>query len=243
MKHRVAFFDFAGCEGCQLQVVNLEEVILDLAGAVDIVSFREAMTEDSSEYDIAFVEGSITRKADEERVKAIRERADILVALGACACVGGVNMLKNRLPDGVAAREVYGGHAALFETGMARPVDAVVNVDCYIRGCPIDRGEFISIVKALLLGAVPEDCSRPVCFECKLAETACVFYSGMTCLGPVTRGGCGAICPRNAVGCLGCRGPVADPALDAELAVLKAHGLTTADAMERFEVFGATWGV
>jgi coenzyme F420-reducing hydrogenase gamma subunit len=83
-KPRVAIFDFACCEGCQLQIVNLEEELLDLLSVITPVEWREAMSEQSEEYDIAIIEGSITRPEDEEKVKKIRERAKILIALGAC---------------------------------------------------------------------------------------------------------------------------------------------------------------
>ena len=61
MKPKVAFFDFAGCEGDQLQIANLEEDILALLDLVEVVSFREVMKEHSDNYDIAFIEGSCTR--------------------------------------------------------------------------------------------------------------------------------------------------------------------------------------
>ena len=82
-KPKIAIFDFACCEGCQLQLVNLEEELLDLLSVADVVEWREAMSEKSDEYDIAIVEGSITRLEDEERLKMIRSRAKILIALGA----------------------------------------------------------------------------------------------------------------------------------------------------------------
>ena len=73
MKPRVAFFDFACCEGCQLQVANFGEALLDVLGVIDLVEFREVMSEKSTEgYDIALIEGSITTKHDEERIKEIR---------------------------------------------------------------------------------------------------------------------------------------------------------------------------
>ena len=72
-KPRVAFFDIASCEGCQLQIVNLEEAVVDVVGLVDIVSFREAMKEHSDDYDIAIIEGSIARPIDVERIKKILE--------------------------------------------------------------------------------------------------------------------------------------------------------------------------
>ena len=107
-KPRVAFFDFASCEGDQLQIVNLEEDLLKVVGAVDIVSFREAMKGHSDNYDIAFVEGSITRRSDEPRLKEIRKNAKILVALGACATIGGVNLLKNFQEQESVRKFVYG---------------------------------------------------------------------------------------------------------------------------------------
>ena len=55
MKPRVAFFDFSSCEGCQLQIANLEEEILDLIEIVDVVSFREVMKEHSDEYDLSLI--------------------------------------------------------------------------------------------------------------------------------------------------------------------------------------------
>ena len=58
MKPKVAFFDFAGCEGDQLQIANLEEELLTLLGQVEVVNFREVMKEQSDNYDIAFIEGS-----------------------------------------------------------------------------------------------------------------------------------------------------------------------------------------
>ena len=74
MKPKVGVFDFASCEGCELQIVNLEEDVVGLVSAVDVVSFREAMKEHSDDYDIAIVEGSITRESDEARQDRDRDR-------------------------------------------------------------------------------------------------------------------------------------------------------------------------
>ena len=143
MKPKAAFFDFAGCEGDQLQIVNLEERLLDLLEQVDVVSFREAMKEHSDEYDIAFVEGSITRKSDEERLKEIRRNAKILVAIGACATMGGINAMKNLHDLDEVKEYVYGKDGADIETYPTRPVYAVVKVDAFFHGCPIEpRGRY-----------------------------------------------------------------------------------------------------
>jgi len=237
MKPKVAFFDFASCEGDQLQIVNLEETLLDLLGQVEIVSFREAMKEHSDAYDIAFIEGSITRASDEERLKKIRGNAKLLVALGSCAAIGGINAMKNFQDPEELRRYVYGKDAKLFETYPARPVGAVVKVDAAIPGCPIDRKEFLQVVKALLVGKKPEIPNYPICVECKAAENVCVFEKGLFCVGPVTRAGCGSACVNQGSICWGCRGFVNDPNADAEKEVLAKYGLVALDVVNKFRLY------
>ena len=239
MKPKVAFFDFTSCEGCQLTVVDSLQTHLDLLEAVEIVQFREAISERGEDYAVAFIEGSITRPADEDRLRAIRQRAAVLVALGACAHLGGVNAIKNLSPLDDTRRYVYGDRAEWYATYAARPISAVVPVDACIPGCPIDRDEFIEVVKALLLGKKPPIPDYPMCVECKLKENVCLFDKGGVCAGPVTRAGCGAICPTYGDGCEGCRGAVTNPNRDSMQNVLADHGLTAQDILARMTMFGA----
>jgi len=239
MKPRVAFFDFTGCEGDQLQVINLEEQLLDLLEHMEVVSFREASSTHSNEYDIAFVEGSITRRSDEHRLKGIRQNAKLLVAIGACATIGGINAIKNMHDIDEVKRYVYAKDAGLFETYPTRPVDAVVKVDAYVHGCPIDRDEFLQVVKALLLGKKPEMPNYPVCVECKKAENICSFEKGQFCMGPVTRAGCGAACITEGSICWGCRGFVDDPNTDAQREILEKYGLDLRDVIDKFQLYTA----
>ncbi len=236
-KPRVAFFDFASCEGCQLQIINLEEDLLKVLEAVDVVTFREAMKEQSDDYDIAFIEGSITRKSDEERLNGIRRNAKVLVALGSCATLGGINCLKNFHEQEYVKKLVYGDKASNYETYPSRPLKGVVPVDFEIHGCPINRDEFAMVVKALLLGKKPEIPNFPVCVECKMAENICVFERGMICMGPVTRAGCGACCVTEGSFCWGCRGLVDDPNADSQREVLATHGLSVQDVLGRFRLY------
>jgi sulfhydrogenase subunit delta len=119
MKPKVAIFDFGCCEGCQLQIVNLEEDILGVLGLVDVVAWREAVTGASDDYDIALVEGSITMESEIPRLQAIREKAKVLVALGACAHLGGINCLKNYMDQKEVGRYVYGNKAKWFPSIQA----------------------------------------------------------------------------------------------------------------------------
>ena len=236
-KPKLAFFSFASCEGCQLQVINCEDELVDLLGAVEIVNFREAMDDRRDDYDIAFVEGSITRPEDEHEVKEIRERAKILVAFGACATIGGINAIKNFQPQDKVSKYVYGDQAAAFPSFPTRPVHDVVKVDLKLHGCPISKSEFLEACKCLLTGKQFKVPNYPVCVTCKLAENVCLYQKGMTCLGVVTRAGCDPMCPTFGNKCIGCRGLIDHPNVNAAFDVLEDVGLTLADVTKDFTMF------
>lgn len=237
-KPKIAFFDFTSCEGCQLTVVDSLQTHLDLLGVVEIVQFREAMSEKGEDYQIAFIEGSCTRPSDEARLRRIRQQAQIVVALGTCAHLGGINTIRNRMPLEEVRAIVYGDKADWYETYPARPIDAVIKVDAVVPGCPIDREEFVRIVKQLAQGRQPWLPDYPLCVECKLKENVCLFHRREICLGPVVRAGCDAICPTYGSGCEGCRGLISNPNLDAMHTVLEEAGLTVDDILARFTLFG-----
>ncbi|MFZ5766540.1 MAG: NADH:ubiquinone oxidoreductase [Thermodesulfobacteriota bacterium] len=235
---RVAFFEFTSCEGCQLQLLNNEATLLDFLGLLDIVTFREAMTEQSDDYDIAFVEGSISRADEEEQLKNIRSRAKILVALGSCACFGGVNQLRNRFADPAwVKREVY-GHHPVETADQVRSLAAVVPVDLFIYGCPIKKEEVERIVTNLVLGKAIVHPKYPVCMECKANQHICLFDLGEICLGPVTRAGCDAWCPGNRLGCWGCRGPAEEANIDQLACIVEERGFDRQRLLDRLECFG-----
>ena len=247
MKPRVAIFDFSSCEGCQLQIANLEEQIIDLVEIVDVVSWREVMKEHSDDYDIAIIEGSIQRPMDELRLKDIRSKAKTIVALGVCAHTGCVQRMANAWSVDEVKKEVYGEVALFdfanivdnpfFDYNSVKALDEVIKVDVYIPGCPIDRNEFIQIITDLVMGKKPRLPNYPVCVECKKNENICVFELGRDCLGPVTRAGCNSACPNFGHGCEGCRGYLENPNMDSAKDVLKKYGVTVKEMMERFNMF------
>jgi len=240
-KPRIAIFDFACCEGCQLQIVNLEEEILDLIGAADVVEWREALSEHSDTYDVVLIEGSITRPEDEDRLKAIRAKAKVLVALGACATTGGVNKLKNNFDLDDVKTCVYGkdGSRPHLATAKTKAVGEVVPVDFCVQGCPIDRREFTYIVRCLLLGKTPEIPVYPVCVECKGKGNPCLWEYGQICLGPVIRAGCGARCPSNGFRCFGCRGYADNPNVEAARDVISRYGQDIESLKLKMNLFGS----
>lgn len=240
-KPKVAFFDFACCEGCQLQIANLEEDVIKLAELVEIVEFREVLTGKGDKYDISFIEGSITRKADEKRLKDIRKRSKLLVAYGQCAVNGGINRLKNlwKNMDDVKTC-VYGESYNMphLDSYPTKGIDEIVKVDLTIPGCPVNRDEFLRIVKELCLGKKPRIPNYPVCVECKLKENGCLFDQGIICLGPIIRAGCGAICPSNGSPCDGCRGTVDNPNKNAMHEILEKYNFTIDEIYRKINLFG-----
>ena len=236
VRPRVALFSFTGCEGCQLQLANHEESLAEFLAAIRIVRFREISSSEQGEYDIALVEGAITRNDEVERLLAIRAQTKVLVALGSCACYGGVNRLKNSLDPAVMNREVYGDLSQ--ESLPTRSVGEVVTVDLEIPGCPVSKPEVERIIQHLIWGIPYSFPAYPVCLECKQSFTLCRFQQGELCLGPLTRGGCRAICPAGGLGCWGCRGPAADPNYPEFFAIALQQGFSEREINERLTFFG-----
>lgn len=238
---RVAVFDFTGCEGCELQLANKEETLADFLKAVEIVRFREISSAEDGLPDIALIDGAVTRPDEIERIKTVREQADMLVAIGSCACFGGVNQMKNAFDLDEANREVYGDKTK--ETIAARPIRDVVPVDMEIPGCPVSKPEVERIIQHLIWDVPYHFPAYPVCLECKQRYTVCLFEKGQLCLGPITRAGCNAPCPAGGLGCWGCRGPAADPNYDEFFTLAKEKGFSEEEIAERLNFFGGFKGV
>lgn len=213
-KVKCAWFDFASCEGCQVELTNLGSTFLALLEHVELVEFREVMSEKTTgKIDIAFIEGSLTRETDEKRLMEIRERSNIVVAYGSCSVTGGINALKNHLEEDEFKKLVYAKDKDMrhLDSRMAKPISSVIKVDYDIPGCPISRDEFLRIVYQLVHQSekiyTP---SYPVCVECKLRETICRYEANDHCMGMVSLAGCGAPCPADGIPCEACRGLVRD---------------------------------
>jgi coenzyme F420-reducing hydrogenase gamma subunit len=224
---KVAFFDFACCEGCQLQIANLGEELLNILKHIDVVEFREVMSEKwDKAYDIAIIEGSITTEHAIERVKKIRARSKIVIAFGSCATIGGVNAIKNNLSLEKAKSYVYKNDSKNIETIKTQSLPDIIKVDYQVHGCPIYPGEFINILKSALTNipySVPE---YSVCTDCKFNENICLYEKGTTCLGPITRAGCNAWCINNGNICYGCRGLLENANLEGFKLILDDYKIT-----------------
>ncbi len=234
-KPRLAVFKFASCDGCQLQLLNAEDELLALAAAVDLAYFPEASSRLlPGPYDIALVEGSITTAADAERIVRVRADSRVLVTIGACATAGGIQALRNWADVEEYKRAVYPHPEWIAALPTSTPIAAHVRVDHELWGCPIDVGQLLGVLRALLAGVPPALPAHSVCLDCKRRGLTCVVVAhGTPCMGPVTRTGCGSICPGMQRGCYGCFGPSADANLEAFTGLLAEQGLSRDDTLRR----------
>jgi coenzyme F420-reducing hydrogenase gamma subunit len=238
---KLAVWKFASCDGCQLQLLDLEDAFLALAGRVEIAHFLEATSRVSpGPYDVSLVEGSISKPGDVERITRIREESRTLVAIGACAVAGGIQALRNTASAAGYAAAVYPDPAKVGTLETSTPVSAHVPVDLELRGCPVSKAQLLDALCALLAGRRPRLPRTPQCAECKAHGTVCVMVSeGTPCLGPVTQAGCGNLCPAVGRGCYGCFGPAEGANLPAMAAELARLGLDARQVRDAFRSFNA----
>jgi sulfhydrogenase subunit delta len=213
VKPKIGIYGLSGCWGEQITILNCEDQLLDIFGAVDIVDFLggSSVNDTTSRLLVAFIEGSVANAREEAELRHIRDRSDLLAACGSCACFGGVGAMDAQVPRPELIRQVYGtnGPAGSWDIGRHRPLSDFVRVDLGIPGCPMETTEFVRVVSSLLNGDSPVMPAYPVCLECKMKEHECLLVvRGLPCAGPVTVAGCGARCPGYNVACIGCRGPV-----------------------------------
>ncbi|NHV99766.1 MAG: oxidoreductase [Thaumarchaeota archaeon] len=207
-KLKVGVFKLTSCSGCQMVLVHLEESLLEVLKHIDLKYFRMVSDDDlpNEPLDAALVEGAVTNEEEAAMLKKIRRLSRFLVATGACAATGGVNAMKNITPEGEVESIVYSS-PEYVRSGKAFGLNEYVKVDAYLYGCPIDRNELVNTLMSLVLRVPPYIPGLTVCMECKMKGNECVFLTRREpCLGPVTVGGCGALCPSNNVACEGCRG-------------------------------------
>jgi coenzyme F420-reducing hydrogenase gamma subunit len=223
-KPTLAVHKFSSCDGCQLSILNLEDELLDLVGAVEVAYFLEASSSTQpGPYDIAMVEGSVTTPHEAERVQKIRDESNLLIAIGTCATAGGIQSLRNFTNPVELADFVYDHPDYLDYLETSTAISDHVHVDLEIWGCPLNKYQLLEAVVALLQQRKPTLPTHSVCLDCKRNGTVCVMVAeGIPCAGPATRTGCGALCPANGRGCYGCFGPAPDADMDALVPRLQA---------------------
>ena len=236
-KPRVAIHKFSSCDGCQLALLNLGEDLLTLAERVELVHFAEAGPLDpDTDVDVAFVEGSVSTPEDLERIQHIRRHSRLLIPIGACATAGGIQALRNGANGAQWVAQIYSHPEAIASLAHSTPISSHVNVDFELWGCPVNSRQILAVVNSLLLGVAPRDNADKVCTECKRQGHPCVMVTrGIACMGPVTRDGCGALCPSLGRDCYGCYGPAENANTDALAAQFACLGLAPEAVIQRFQ--------
>lgn len=206
---KVVFVGFASCFGCQINITNVEQHLLDVLGQIDMqywqLTSNDPMPED---FDVAVIEGAITTTEAEKVAKELRDTAKAVITIGACAETAGIpGMSLDDYPT--RASDVYGSNVPTIVSDNAyepRAVSDVIDVDYEVSCCPIDPMEFIKVLHHALMGSNIYRHSSTLCGECKQNERGCFYGRDILCMGLITRSGCGARCPNLGRPCNGCAG-------------------------------------
>jgi sulfhydrogenase subunit delta len=230
-KPKLAVWKFASCDGCQLTLLDCEDELLQITGAVDIAYFPEATrVHMNGPYDVSLVEGSITTPDDALRIQRVRKQSRLLVAIGACATAGGIQALRNWANVHDYAEKVYAHPEWIDALSKSTPIRNHVFVDYELRGCPISKAQLLEFLSAILSGRKPNLPTYSLCEECKRMGRTCVMVGqGIPCLGPVTQAGCGSICPSFNRGCYGCFGPCDSPNTESWCQAMTKMGVSKED--------------
>jgi len=241
VRARLAVWKFASCDGCQLSLLDCEDELLAVAGAVDFVNFPEASSRIlPGPYDVSLVEGSITTEHDRQRIQEVRRSSRALITIGACATAGGIQALRNFTEVEAFTRAVYARPEFISTLATSTAIADHVPVDFELRGCPVNKHQLLEVLIATLHSREPAIPTHSVCASCRMAGNVCVTVArGIPCLGPVTQAGCDALCPSYARGCFGCYGPTDAPNPPAMSALWRSMGADRDALLRAWRSFNA----
>jgi len=164
-KIRLATAWLGGCSGCHMSLLDLDEKLLDLFAAAELVYSPIADVKTFPEnVDVTLVEGAVANDDNLELAKQIRQNSRLVVSFGDCAVTGNVTSLRNRLGVDDLLTAVYReGPGKMQKTAESEgimpellpkvlPVHQVISVDAYIPGCPPDPERIWAAVEALISG-------------------------------------------------------------------------------------------
>ena len=242
MAARVVVIALASDFGCQVQMTNMEDDLLDVLAQFELSYWQLASSGHlPAEYDVAIVEGAVTTEEHVALLRRVRETASVVIAIGACAITGGIPSIASGTGLEERVDCVYGDDGAIVALGRISPmpVTAVIDVDYRVPGCPIQPPEFVAVVQRALMGLVDKTPNDPLCAACKVAENVCFYDRGIVCLGLVTRTGCGAKCVSLGRPCTGCRGLADGANLESAHAILAARGIAQGELDRVLQLYNA----
>ena len=166
-KARLATMWLDGCSGCHMSLLDIDEVLIPVLQRADIVYSPLVDPREFPEgVDVALVEGAVGTEEDIEKIRLVRERSRILVALGDCAVTSNVPSMRNRLPVKMLLERIY-IEGADVQKGIptdgvptllkqAIPLQDVVKVDVHVPGCPPSASSILFVLTELLDGRIPD---------------------------------------------------------------------------------------
>ena len=227
-KAKTAVVRLTTCGTCQFELFKEDK---DLKETMKFLDISHPEKDDLEErYDLLLVEGGISKEEEESLLKEVRERAKTVMAVGACACFGGIP----------SPGDFLGEEVKFDPPWRLKPVNSAIDVDYMIRGCPINTSEFSYYIRSVLMDKRPFRKHFPVCVECRMNGTPCLLERGELCLGPLTEAGCGAPCTDNGKPCEGCRGPLDDGNLNSTIEIMDKYGLDKKDLSNKYDQIGRT---
>ncbi len=233
----MGFYGITGCAGCLLSVIFNEDEIMDLVQLIDLKAFpfiKEVNPDDH--FDYVFIEGLVADQEDLEVIQKLRAHSTFVVSLGACACTGCVPAYRHFTLKQNYQHLLYEKQAHIQDLEPT-PIDQHIRVDHYIPGCPPDKQEILRFIKDIVLGKQPKPYTSPVCVECRKNGNLCLLDQGKPCLGPITAGGCHAVCINGGFECWGCRGPTKDMNLKLMVDILRKKGFDDKFIQDRMRTF------
>ena len=167
-KIKVASDWLAGCAGCHMSLLDIDERIIAVIEKADLTStpITDLKHPSPEGVDVGILEGAVNNTTTERVARQMRERSKVLIALGDCAVFGGIATMRNFVRTEDALRRAYiesestvGGriprHEDLAVMQNARAIDQVVPVDIYIPGCPPSADAIFYVLSELLAGRQP----------------------------------------------------------------------------------------
>ncbi len=169
-KPKVATDWLAGCAGCHMSLLDMDERIIQLAQLVDLRSspITDLKEPDESGVAVGVLEGGINNSTNEEVALTMRKRCKTLVALGDCAVFGGVPALRNLAGAEAALKRAYietestdaegkiPSDPELCKPTRVRALHEVVRVDVFLPGCPPSADQIFYVLSELAQGRTPE---------------------------------------------------------------------------------------
>ena len=167
-KLRVATVSLAGCFGCHMSLLDIDERLLEL---IELVEFDRSPLTDIKHVghcDIGLIEGGLCNAENVLVLREFRANCKTLVAVGACAINGGLPAQRNHMDVGVMLTEVYHTRPGLssgsripndpelpLPLNKVHPIHEVVHVDYFLPGCPPSADAFWTFLTDLMAGRTP----------------------------------------------------------------------------------------